>query len=354
MIENNPNVQLRPLPVPSVINAHIQDIKNVLDNISNENSDFILLLRNFYDDCENKNEQRRLGREEVFKLTKILLSASEKKESTDFNLIKNLKQYIDFHRVEEACELLFRFNMLSQDIFDVICMHPDFNPQFCLMFDLLNKADVDDENFFLDACCDLAGFLANNYREAPIITDTNIQIFAWASMHGLYKILKLLVDSPWHVDPTAENNLAIQFACAFGHTKIVKLMLNDERVFTTDNYNGLVNDLLQIACNHGHIEIVKFLATLFDVNCKNLNNIIMHHTGGSLLEENLEDAMRPKQAKIFGMAAFEKFGLFHMANSSDNTAIYGMVKEVSDTIINNLFECVLEETKAPQNKTYTV
>lgn len=349
MIENNPNVQKRPLPVPSVINAHIHDIKNVLNNISNEDSDLILPLRNFYDACENKNEQRRLGREEAFKLTKILLSASEKKESTDFNLIENLKQNIDFHRVEEACVLLFRFNMLSQNIFDVICMHPDFNPQFCLMFDLLNEADVYNENLFLNMCGHFAQFMLTHNVSVDPIAD----ILLWASVTDLQEFIKLLLNHP-EVDPTSEDYLAIKLACTNGHTEIVKQLLSDERVFTTNNYNDLLNDLLQIACNYGHIEIVKFLATLFDVNSKNLNDIIMHYTGESLLEENLEDTMRPKQAKIFGMAAFEKFGLFHMANSSDNTAIYGMIKEVSDTIINKSFECVLEETKALQNKTYTV
>jgi hypothetical protein len=48
-------------------------------------------------------------------------------------------------------------------------------------------------------------------------------------------------------DPSADNNFAIQVPCHFGHTEIVKLLLDDARVDPSTRNNRA----LRISCNRG-------------------------------------------------------------------------------------------------------
>jgi hypothetical protein len=80
---------------------------------------------------------------------------------------------------------------------------------------------------------------------------------------SLYKLLKIHIDK---IDPVTGFNKPIRYASAYGHIKIVRLLLADPRVDPTD----LNNDALTRASENGHTKIVKLLTKhkLEDISVK--------------------------------------------------------------------------------------
>jgi len=77
-----------------------------------------------------------------------------------------------------------------------------------------------------------------------------------AAINGHTEIVKLLLTDE-RVDPSDENNFAIIYASENGHTEIVKLLLNDKRVDPSANNNYAII----YASENGHIDIVRLLLT---------------------------------------------------------------------------------------------
>ncbi len=67
--------------------------------------------------------------------------------------------------------------------------------------------------------------------------------------------VQLLLNDP-RVDPTADDNWAIQSASRRGHTEVVRLLLADPRVDPA----ALGNYAIQLASHNGHLEVVRLLA----------------------------------------------------------------------------------------------
>ncbi len=57
------------------------------------------------------------------------------------------------------------------------------------------------------------------------------------------------------VDPSAQDNYAIQLAAEYGHTEVVRLLLSDSRVNPSAQYNYAI----KWAAYYGHTEVVKLL-----------------------------------------------------------------------------------------------
>src|SRR4051812_22548540 len=79
-----------------------------------------------------------------------------------------------------------------------------------------------------------------------------IPLFKEAAINGRHKLVeKMLLFKK--IDPSLEDNYAIQFASENGHAEVVKLLLQDNRVDpSVDN-----NYAIRFAGENGHIEVVK-------------------------------------------------------------------------------------------------
>ena len=75
-----------------------------------------------------------------------------------------------------------------------------------------------------------------------------------ASLHGHSEVVKLLLQDE-RVDPTADDNYAIHGASYNGHVEVVRLLLQDERVDPTVINNASIIG----ASQYGHTEVVKLL-----------------------------------------------------------------------------------------------
>ena len=84
--------------------------------------------------------------------------------------------------------------------------------------------------------------------------------FLCAIKYGHTEIVRLLLDLPLErcVNPSANDNYALQLACNNGQTKIVRLLLDLplKRGVDPAAKNNLA---LQLACKFGHTEIVRLL-----------------------------------------------------------------------------------------------
>jgi ankyrin repeat protein len=70
------------------------------------------------------------------------------------------------------------------------------------------------------------------------------------------------------IDPSSDNNNAIQIACREGFINIVKLLLNDKRVDPSDSHNYAIC----LASEKGDIDIVKLLLNDKRVEPAGFNN----------------------------------------------------------------------------------
>ncbi|KAJ2990943.1 hypothetical protein HDV02_004067, partial [Globomyces sp. JEL0801] len=88
-----------------------------------------------------------------------------------------------------------------------------------------------------------------------------------SSSVGHTEVVKRLLQDE-RVDPSAHDNAAIKYACGNGQTEIVKMLLQDERVdpSASDNYS------IKISSNNGHTEIVQMLLQDERVDPSTYNN----------------------------------------------------------------------------------
>jgi ankyrin repeat protein len=76
----------------------------------------------------------------------------------------------------------------------------------------------------------------------------------FASYNGNTDKVKMLLSHSC-VDPTADDNAAVQLACMAGHIDITKLLLSDARV----NPGAKVNLAFRLVSKYGHMELVQRL-----------------------------------------------------------------------------------------------
>ena len=95
-------------------------------------------------------------------------------------------------------------------------------------------------------------YLLNDPRVDPS-ADDNYAIQS-ACARG-YKDIVMLLLQDTRVNPSAGNNYAIQLASMYGHKEIVELLLQDDRVDPSANDNNAI----QLASWKGHKEIVEIL-----------------------------------------------------------------------------------------------
>ena len=96
------------------------------------------------------------------------------------------------------------------------------------------------------------------------------KLFNKACKHGKIEVIKLLEP---YVDPTAEDNLAIQYASYYGHLDVVKYLSTLPNVIAFGNENRSVlvdptagnNRAIKYASQNGHLEVVKYLES---IGCK--------------------------------------------------------------------------------------
>ena len=84
--------------------------------------------------------------------------------------------------------------------------------------------------------------------------DQNNYAIRWAANYGHTDTVKILVQDN-RVNPADENNEAIKVAAEYGHTDTVKILLQDPRVNPEDENNYAI----QWAANNGHTDTVKTL-----------------------------------------------------------------------------------------------
>ncbi len=97
------------------------------------------------------------------------------------------------------------------------------------------------------------------------------KLFQWASQDGHLEVVKLLLflnnekSGKYHIDPSADNNIAIRLTSANGHINVVKFLisLNNEknngyRIDPSADNNSAIRE----ASAYGHLEIVKYLISL--------------------------------------------------------------------------------------------
>ena len=82
----------------------------------------------------------------------------------------------------------------------------------------------------------------------------NDSVFPYLAAQDRYEMIQLLLRCPW-IDPSVDDNYALQEACYHGHTQVVQLLLKDSRVDpTVDDYECIKEARLQ-----GHKAILKLL-----------------------------------------------------------------------------------------------
>jgi len=91
------------------------------------------------------------------------------------------------------------------------------------------------------------------YSKDYIKSKIDIYDIGEVSKYGLIDDVKRLLNKG--VNPTIDNNYSIRMASGYGHTDIVKLLLQDRRVDPTADSNYAIG----VASQNGHIEVVKLL-----------------------------------------------------------------------------------------------
>ena len=71
-------------------------------------------------------------------------------------------------------------------------------------------------------------------------SDQNNDAIQWASNNGYYKIVKLLLKDK-RVNPSVHNNFVIKTASENGCYKVVKLLLKDKRI---DKNDQIIKDII--------------------------------------------------------------------------------------------------------------
>jgi hypothetical protein len=105
----------------------------------------------------------------------------------------------------------------------------------------------------------------------PFVNPTNVFIYFVRSKVKDYPTMVELLLLDGRVDPSTENNSALRWASAQGHTSVVKMLLADTRCdATADN-----NYAIRWACAHGHADVVRELLLVPSVDPSADNNRAM-------------------------------------------------------------------------------
>ncbi len=91
------------------------------------------------------------------------------------------------------------------------------------------------------------------------------ELFKLACCHNKLTIVKLLLP---YVDASDQNNYAIIEASLYGHTEVVKLLLENDKVDASDQNNYAIRS----ASVYGHTEVVKLLLENDKVDASYQNN----------------------------------------------------------------------------------
>ena len=105
----------------------------------------------------------------------------------------------------------------------------------------------------------------------------------YASMNGHLEVVRVLLKDS-RVDPSADNNQAIQFASENGHLEVVRELLKDSRVDPSANNNYAIQD----ASENGHLEVVRELLKDSRVDPSADNNWAIREASASHSEKLLE------------------------------------------------------------------
>jgi ankyrin repeat protein len=102
----------------------------------------------------------------------------------------------------------------------------------------------------------------------------------------------LLSDS--RVDPSAEDNEALEDAACNGHTEIVKLLLSDSRL----DPSAEDNKAIRYAARNGHTEVVKLLLSdsRLEVSAEKIK-FVLRCTAGTNVRKLLKSYLKKKQSK---------------------------------------------------------
>ncbi len=104
------------------------------------------------------------------------------------------------------------------------------------------------EHKFYELCSLFVEFGSRKILSTPELEEE----FRGVCIHGLLKRAKYLINRG--VDPTADDNYAIQKASACGHLEVVQLLLDNGADPTADD-----NMAIQTASLMGHLEVVRLL-----------------------------------------------------------------------------------------------
>ncbi len=96
----------------------------------------------------------------------------------------------------------------------------------------------------------VVNLLLKDHRVNPI----TVNPIAIASANGSTNVIKILL-ADTRLDPSDDDNEAIELASQYGHTEVMELLLNDNRVDPSANHNFAI----QIASRYGYVDIVKVL-----------------------------------------------------------------------------------------------
>lgn len=82
------------------------------------------------------------------------------------------------------------------------------------------------------------------------------QAFVWAAQEGNEALVKFLLETKHDViNPQYSKSLSLRMACEYGHTLVVKQLLQDGRALP----QALGNQAIRMACEKGHFEVVELL-----------------------------------------------------------------------------------------------
>ena len=209
--------------------------------------------------------------------------------NVDINLIKkileNIKHELNNKDYEKILELAYNYN--NYNIINFILSNPTYNNLLNKTILFLYAVKTNNISAIKDLLQQGVDPSINNNTAIQIAaekgyieiiklllkdkrinpSDQRNDILQTIVKYGYTEIVKLLLKDP-RVDPSDQKNRAIQTAAEKGYVEIVKLLLKDPRVDPSDFGNFAIRK----AAKNGHIEVVKLLLQDSRVNPKDFNN----------------------------------------------------------------------------------
>ncbi|MBT4963220.1 MAG: hypothetical protein HOI53_04195 [Francisellaceae bacterium] len=126
------------------------------------------------------------------------------------------------------------------------------------------------------------------------------------------------------IDPTVNNNEPIISAVIYGHSEIVRILLNDDRV-DLSLFVG-ENSLLVKAVYAGHLSVVKVLLESQKVNPSNDGNLALKVSAGAGQPEILNELMKSERVNVSAKDIKDAI------DEVDMKIIYGWTKEIENVL----------------------